>query len=59
MDSEHLQGFHTMQGGAEAQPPLQSSLMAFTFLDFLPSPRLDCRELSHSERSQASQSSLQ
>lgn len=52
MDSGHLHGLHTLQGGAEAQPLLQSSLI----LSLAPSfdLKLDCRELSHWERSQAS-----
>lgn len=32
MDSGPLQGFHTMQGRAEAQSLLQGSLITLTFL---------------------------
>lgn len=38
MDSGPLQGFHTMQGRAEAQSLLQGSLITLTFLRSLPSP---------------------
>lgn len=38
MDSGPLQGFHTMQGRAEAQSLLQGSLITLTFFCSLPSP---------------------
>lgn len=36
MDSGHLQGFHTVQGGAKAQPPPPPELTDGTHLTWLP-----------------------